>query len=134
MPDPLVLQVAGRLEQVVAEDLQVIDGQPALAAQVLGECLLPGLLQHQERAVPGVVRAVDEPDDVRVMDVAQLRGLVCQALSPGLVEGDLQHLLLAVLMVEPGHEEGSGGGALAEDLLHPPVLEDGALAGLKEIR
>ena len=51
MPDALTLQVADRLEQMVAESLQVTDGQPPLAAEVLAQGLLTGALEYKDRAI-----------------------------------------------------------------------------------
>ena len=55
MPDALALQVPDRLEQMVAEGLQIADGEPALAAQVLPKGLLAGLLEDQDGAVTDVL-------------------------------------------------------------------------------
>ena len=50
MPDALTLQVADRLEQMVAQSLQVTDGEPALAAEVLAQGLLTGPLEDKDSA------------------------------------------------------------------------------------
>ena len=130
VPDALALQVPDRLEQMVAEGLQIADGEPAFAAQVLPKGLLAGLLEDQDGAVTDVLRAVDESHDVRVAEVLELGGLVRQPGPPGVAERDL----VDAAGIVPGHQQRSRCGALAEDLADLPAIgHHGALGGREQV-
>jgi len=66
VPDVLPVQVRDRLQQMLAQVLQLVDGQRAVVAQLVGKGPLTGLFEHDDGSAGSLDRAVDEAHDVGV--------------------------------------------------------------------
>ena len=132
MPDAPLVEEGDGLEQVLAEPLELVDGERAVLAQFLGEGVVADVLDADDGAA-GVGRAgleglVEEAGDVRVVERGELLRLPFQAAGGGVVERDLEDALGVVAAVR-GDEERLGGRAGAELAEHRPA--DDLVAGAR---
>ena len=85
MPDASLVEEGDRLEQVLAEPLELVDGQRAVLAQLLGERVVADVLHADDRAAgvgrSGLEGLVEQAGDVRVVERAELGRLPFQAAT-----------------------------------------------------
>ena len=124
MGHAFLLQPVDCLEQVLAEALEELEVQPALLAQALGQGLLAGLVHQDADPALIVAHLVQGNDELVTAQTAQHRGLGLEAGVVVGLQGHLEHLLLALVV----HQQGQGGGTLAEALLDHQAV-DQAVAG-----
>ncbi len=121
--DALALQVVDGTEQVVAEGLQVIDGEPAFIPQLARDGLLPGMFQDEHGALPDADGLLaGKTDHPGVGEFAQNLRLVIQAGRLLVRQRDLEHLLGAGTFVRG--EKGTARRTRAEPLVDPPLPAD----------
>jgi hypothetical protein len=126
-----LLQATDDLQQLLAEALGQVQGQPALLLQVAGQGGLPRAL-HVHGGAAGHAEGFDVRDDVGVAQSRQGLALQPQPLVVRRVAGHLEHgLLVAVALA---HQQHVGGGALAEPLDHlEAALQVVAPLGLRRV-
>ncbi len=122
------------LQQVGAPAVEEIQGEALAVAEVGGQGLATGGGQEEGAAAGDLQRALDELDDARAVDLAQGARLVLEAAGGGVVDGDLEDALGAVVEAEVLDQQPDGGGAGAEAALQlEPAAEDGARAGVERV-
>ena len=98
-----------------------MDGHPAVPSELVRQGVARQVLDADDLAAvvgrPGVEWRVEQPDDVRVGELAELLRLALQAAGGGVVQRDLEDALTAVLC----DQERAGRGALAEHALDGPA-------------
>ena len=130
VPDLLLLQVEHRVQQVLAQLLQLADAQRALLADLVGERALARAVQDDHRPPGHLERPVDQPDYPGVGQLPEGGRLPAEPLRGGGAEGHLEDLALTSLV----GQQCPGSGALAEHPLHDPASDDRALARRQRIR
>ena len=102
VPDASAVEELERLEQVLAEPLQLVDGQRAVPSAARPASVSPArystpMILRRWSGRSGVEGRVEQADHVRVGELAELLRLALQAAGGGVVQRDLEDALAAVL-------------------------------------
>src|SRR6202453_664870 len=122
VPDPPAVEELERLEQVLAESLQLVNGQRAVLAELVGKGVVAHVLDGNDRAIREtyVDVRVEKAGHVRVGELAELFRFAGQPTGGGLVERDLEDALAVVIL---GNQQRARGGPLAEHPLDFPARD-----------
>ena len=130
MQDTALTQVRGRLEQVRAVALELVEGEPALLSDAAAQRWAAGVLQLQGQVTADAERLPDRLEDPRVVQLGQCLVLSGEPCLLGGVMRDLQHALGLEISDQQRQTRRSGAETLEDD---EPAVEDGVDLGLKRV-
>jgi hypothetical protein len=131
MRDAVLLQPVGDDEQLFAEALQEVKGQPTLQAETLGQRIGPGFdvdagHGHKQGNMPADLGLLIEFDDVGMAQPVQNLAFFDQACVQTGLQGDFEYPFLAVAFDQQGDTSRAFAQALFDDeSTGKPVIDAG---------